>query len=69
MRHRTYGASFSWRRAIGVSATKGRISRKIGVPLTKSGRERKAGRFVMKYVSPIFGLLLLAMLGNCVGGP
>jgi len=27
MRRRAYGASFSWRRAIGVSATKGRISR------------------------------------------
>lgn len=38
------GLSFSWRRALGVSAAKGRISRAIGVPLTRSGRQRKVGR-------------------------
>ncbi len=43
-RRRTYGFSFSWRRAVGISAAKGRLSRKIGIPLTRSGRERKAGR-------------------------
>ena len=41
------GLSFSWRRAIGVSALKGKISRQIGVPLTRSGRERKVGRIVL----------------------
>ena len=56
---RKYGFSFSWRRAIGLSALKGRISRAIGVPLTRQGRQRKLG----------------AMLGCCVplallvGGP
>ena len=45
-RRRTYGLSFSWKRALGVSAAKGRLSRKIGIPLTKSGRERKAGRAI-----------------------
>jgi len=38
------GLSFSWKRAIGLSAAKGRISRKIGIPLTWSGRQRKIGR-------------------------
>ena len=33
------GFSFSWRRAIGISGRKSRISRRIGVPLTESGRE------------------------------
>ncbi|MFM1921804.1 MAG: hypothetical protein RLZZ303_3438 [Candidatus Hydrogenedentota bacterium] len=42
-RRRTYGFSFSWRRALGVSAAKGKISRMIGVPLTRSGRQRKMG--------------------------
>ena len=28
------GVSFSWRRATGLSAAKGRLSRKIGIPLT-----------------------------------
>jgi uncharacterized protein YecT (DUF1311 family) len=45
-RRRTYGFSFSWRRALGISAAKGRLSRQIGIPLTKSGRERKAGRMM-----------------------
>jgi choline-glycine betaine transporter len=39
-----FGFSFSWKRAVGISAAKGRISRKIGVPLTRSGRQRKVGR-------------------------
>ena len=35
---------FSWRRLLGISATKSRISRTIGIPLTRSGRQRKIGR-------------------------
>jgi len=34
---------FSWRRFVGISAAKGRLSRKIGIPLTRSGRQRKFG--------------------------
>ncbi len=41
---RKYGFSFSLKRALGISAAKGRISRRIGVPLTRSGRQRKVGR-------------------------
>jgi hypothetical protein len=41
------GVSFSWKRAIGLSSLKGRISRKIGVPLTQGGRERKIGRKIL----------------------
>jgi len=37
---------FSWKRFVGVSAAKSRISRSIGIPLTKSGRQRKIGRMV-----------------------
>lgn len=43
-----YGFSFSWKRALGISAAKGKISRKIGIPLTKSGRERKLGRMILE---------------------
>jgi hypothetical protein len=39
---------FSWRRAIGLSAAKARLSRRIGIPLTKSGRQRKLGHLVMR---------------------
>lgn len=42
------GFSFSWRRAVGLSALKGKLSRKIGVPLTRSGQERKIGRLVLR---------------------
>jgi len=34
---------FSWKRLLGISAAKSRISRKIGVPLTRSGRQREFG--------------------------
>jgi hypothetical protein len=37
---------FSWRRLLGISAFKSKISRAIGVPLTRSGRQRKVGRFL-----------------------
>jgi len=43
-RRRTYGFSFSWKRAMGISAAKGRLSRQIGIPLTRSGRQRAVGR-------------------------
>jgi hypothetical protein len=47
-----FGLSFSWKRALGISATKGKISRAIGIPLTKGGRERKLGRMMLR----LFGL-------------
>jgi len=43
-----YGFSFSWKRLLGISALKGKISKKTGIPLTKSGVERKIGRTIIK---------------------
>lgn len=43
-RKRKYGFSFSLGRATGYSAAKGRFSRATGIPLTRSGRQRKVGR-------------------------
>lgn len=43
---RKYGFSFSWKRAVGISGAKGRISRQLGIPVTRSGRERKLGRMM-----------------------
>jgi hypothetical protein len=37
---------FSWKRAVGISAAKSRISRKTGIPLTRSGRQRKFGKMM-----------------------
>lgn len=37
---------FSWKRMLGVTRAKQRISRATGIPLTKSGRQRKLGRMM-----------------------
>jgi hypothetical protein len=37
---------FSWKRMTGVSKFKSRISRSTGIPLTRSGRQRKIGKIV-----------------------
>ena len=54
---------FSWKRFTGISAAKSRLSRAIGVPLTKGGRERKIGRMVTGG-----GCLVVLVAGPCVGG-
>jgi hypothetical protein len=45
--HGDFNAKVIWR-LIGVSAFKSRISRAIGIPLTKSGRRRKLGAFIFR---------------------
>src|SRR5271170_5172427 len=45
-RRRKYGFSWSWKRALGLSAAKGKLSRKLGVPFTQSGRRQKVGRML-----------------------
>ncbi len=37
---------FSWKRAVGITRAKNKISRATGIPLTKSGRQRKIGKIV-----------------------
>ena len=59
---RKHGFSFSWRRATGHSAAKGRLSRRIGIPLTRSGRQRKVGRAMGCLLPLLVFLLLLAGL-------
>lgn len=57
---------FSWKRATGISAAKARISRRTGVPLTKSGRQRKLGRLVSGggcALTLTLALLLLILAG------
>ena len=38
------GLSFSWKRAVGVTAAKRKVAKATGVPTTKSGRRSKLGR-------------------------
>lgn len=42
------GLSFSWKRAIGITQAKQQISRKTGIPMTKTGLERKSGKTIIK---------------------
>lgn len=42
------GLSFSWKRAIGLTQTKQKISKKTGIPMSKSGLERKIGSIIIK---------------------
>lgn len=42
-----YGFSFSWKRLLGISGLKNKVSRKTGIPLTKNGFERKIGRMII----------------------
>ncbi len=61
---------FSWKRALGVTRAKTRLSRKIGIPLTKSGRQRKVGRMVTGGGCLMTALMLcsLATVGLLVVG-
>lgn len=38
------GLSFSWKRALGITSAKRKISKATGIPTTKSGRQRKVGK-------------------------
>ena len=38
------GLSFSWRRALGITRARQRFARRTGIPTTRSGLYRKAGR-------------------------
>lgn len=58
---RKFGFSFSGKRALGISGAKSRISRKTGIPLTRSGRRRKAGK-MMGCTLPILIALLTIFL-------
>ena len=40
------GLTFSWKRALGVTKVKNKISRSTGIPLSRSGRRSKLGRLL-----------------------
>lgn len=41
------GVSFSLKRALGITKLKQQISRKTGIPMSKSGVERKIGKTIL----------------------
>lgn len=46
------GVSFSWKRALGITAAKQKFARKTGIPTTKAGLERKVGKAVLDLLNP-----------------
>lgn len=44
------GLSFSWKRALGITAAKRRFTRETGLPTTKAGMERKLGSALLRMV-------------------
>jgi len=50
---------FSWKRLLGVSAAKSRVSRMNGVPFTRSGRQRKLGAAMGCTTMPMIVFILL----------
>lgn len=55
------GVSFSWKRAVGISSAKRKIARATGIPTTRSGRRRKAGR-MLGCALPMIVMIMLAGL-------
>jgi hypothetical protein len=51
---------------VGISAAKGKISRWIGVPLTRAGRERKIGRWVSHGLGCLVVLLILLAIARAI---
>ena len=44
------GFSFSWKRALGITAAKRKIARATGIPTTKQGRKRKMERTLWRMI-------------------
>lgn len=42
------GLTFSWKRALEITQAKQKISRETGIPMSKSGVERKIGSIIIK---------------------
>jgi hypothetical protein len=40
---------FSWKRLLGITRVKQRVARATGIPLSKSGRQRKVGSWLWKW--------------------
>jgi len=44
------GFTFSWKRFVGITQAKQKIARETGIPMTKSGVERKIGAVIVKMI-------------------
>lgn len=44
------GLTFSWKRALGITQAKQQLTRKTGIPMSKSSFERRVGRLITKTI-------------------
>jgi hypothetical protein len=54
---------FSWKRLTGITKLKQKISRKTGIPFTRSGRQRKIGKIVTGEKGCLITIFLILLLG------
>ena len=54
-----YGFSFSWKRALGITAVKQKFARETGIPTSINGIERKGGRSVIERTGWVLFILLM----------
>lgn len=66
-RRRSYGFSFLWKRVLGITTARGRITRATGIPTTRQGRQRKMGR-AMSYGMLVVGLVVIVALSLSMTG-
>ena len=52
-----YGG-FSWKRLLGITAAKQKIGRAVGIPWSRSGRQRKFGSMLGCFIPIIIALLI-----------
>ena len=45
-----FGFSFSWKRALGITAAKQKFARTTGIPTSKVGVERKLGSMLLNLI-------------------
>ncbi len=45
-----FGFSFSWKRALGITAAKQKNARQTGIPISKASLERKIGTTLLKLI-------------------
>jgi hypothetical protein len=57
---------FSWKRFVGITAAKRRVSRATGIPWSRSGRNQKIGRIVTGGGCLIPMLMLLAVCAAAI---
>lgn len=44
------GLTFSWKRALGLTQARQQLARKIGIPTSKAGMERKIGKSIISAI-------------------